>query len=219
MNLIHPTAARVILAFAALALASGIVRAADNERTLITSERLEMQGFGDRNHFRFTGTVEVQGNNLLIHCDSLTVIAMREGNEEATIGQLGAIERIVALGNVTIHQAGRTAYAGKAEVDPRAGTVTLSDQPRIVDNDVEVEGYQFVLHRGQKKFVSVPDPNAPADRPSRSVVRLGVLPDLGFDQDASGDAIAEAAAEAGVTDPAAPRQPSVPELKPESGDE
>lgn len=159
-----------------------LVSAVLNERTLVTSNELEMQGAELRNYFFFRGEVEVRGTNLRIRCDEMTVTAMREGAEDAAIGQIGAIERIVARGNVIIEQAGRVAYAGLAEVDPIAGTVTLSDSPRIVDNDVEVEGFQFLLRQGERKFISVPDPNAPPERPSRSVVRLGALPDLGFDQ-------------------------------------
>ena len=48
---------------------------------------------------------------------------------------------------------------------------------------MEVSGYKFVLNKGEKKFVSIPDPNAPEEEPSRSVVRLGAMPDMGFDQD------------------------------------
>jgi lipopolysaccharide export system protein LptA len=155
----------------------------DPEPTLITSERLEMQGTTGKNYFYFTGAVRVEGTNLEILCDELTVVAGREGPEQATIGRLDAIDQIIAAGAVEIHQAGRSAYAERAEVDPVAGTVTLSGNPRIVDGDVEVEGYQFVLHKGERKFVSIPDPNAPSEAPSRSVVRLGAMPDLGFDQE------------------------------------
>jgi lipopolysaccharide export system protein LptA len=155
------------------------------EPTIITSVRLEMQGTEARNHFYFTEDVVVKGTNLLIKCEELTVVAFREGDEEATIGQIGALESIIARGSVEIQQAGRTAYAGLAEVDPREGTVTLSDNPRIIDDDVEVSGYQFVLHQGRKTFESIPDPNAPSEQPSRSVVRLGALPDLGFAQEST----------------------------------
>jgi lipopolysaccharide export system protein LptA len=154
------------------------------QSTVITSERLEMQGMETRNFFYFRGDVQVKGTNMELACDELTVVALREGPDTAAIGQIGAIEEIVAQGSVQIHQAGRSAYAGRAEVDPRAGTVTLLHNPRIIDGEVEVEGYQFVLHRGEKKFESIPDPNAPKDMPSRSVVRLGAMPDLGFDQSA-----------------------------------
>lgn len=150
--------------------------------TIITSDRLEMQGTADRNYFYFTGSVEVEGTNLRILCRELTIVAMRKGAETATIGEIDAIQQITARGNVEIHQAGRSAFAGLAEVIPSEGTVTLSDNPKIIDGEVEVEGYQFVLHKGERKFVSVPDPNAPPETPSRSIVRLGAMPDMGFDQ-------------------------------------
>jgi len=155
----------------------------DPEPTVITSERLEMQGTTEKNYFYFSGSVEVLGTNLTLVCEELTVVADRAGPEDATIGRLESVDRIVARGSVEIHQAGRSAYAGLAEVNPAAGTVTLSEEPRIVDGDVEVEGYQFVLHKGERKFESIPDPNAPVETPSRSVVRLGAMPDLGFDQE------------------------------------
>lgn len=163
---------------------SGSSSAEPARSTVITSERLEMEGSGDRNFFYFEGDVKALGTNLRLLCDQLTVISARAGsapNEEA-IGEIGAIEEIIASGNVEIHQAGRSAFAGKAVVDPRDGTVTLSDDPRVTDGEVEITGYQFVLHRGEKRFESIPDPNAPMDQPSRSVVRLGALPDLGFDK-------------------------------------
>jgi lipopolysaccharide export system protein LptA len=175
------TLRRTITAFAALCLP--LVLAGQVENTLITSNHLEMQGTEGKNYFYFSGDVLVKGTNLEIKCEELTVVSLREGPEGATVGSIGAIEKIVARGDVAIHQAGRSAFAGLAEVDPQAGTVVLSESPRIVDDEVEVQGYQFVLHKGEKKFTSVPDPNAAADEPSRSVVRLGAMPDLGFDQE------------------------------------
>lgn len=152
------------------------------EETVITSERLEMQGTEGKNFFYFEGQVRVEGTNLQLACDRLTVVAAREGARSEGVGEIGAIEEIIARGDVEIHQAGRSAYAGLAKVDPRAGTVTLAENPRVTDGETEVTGYQFVLHRGEKRFESIPDPNAPAAKPSRSVVRLGAMPDLGFDQ-------------------------------------
>ena len=172
----------LLLTPSVLALAALSAQTPDLRETIITSDRLEMQGTPDRNYFYFTGDVKVDGTNLEILCSELTIVAMRKGEETATIGEIDAIQQITARGSVEIHQAGRSAYAGLAEVNPKEGTVTLSESPRIIDGEVEVEGYQFVLHKGERKFESIPDPNAPADAPSRSVVRLGAMPDMGFDQ-------------------------------------
>ena len=171
-----------LLGLLAAAPAPVSAQSAHGQETVITSEHLEMQGTEEKNYFYFSGSVAVKGANLSLQCDELTVVSLRDGPSGATIGSIGALEKIVASGSVVIEQAGRTAYAGRAEVDPHAGTVVLSDSPRIIDDEVAVEGYQFVLHKGEKNFVSIPDPNAPADEPSRSVVRLGAMPDLGFDQ-------------------------------------
>lgn len=180
-----------------LLVASSIVRGqGDLERTVITSDTMEMRGSAERNYFTFRGGVQVRGTNLEIRCDLLTVIAGRGGDAvaEQVVGEFGALEAITAVGNVEIHQAGRSAYAGRAEVDPRAGTVVLKDGPKVVDGEVEVTGYQFVLHRGERKFEVIPAPDGQGGA-GRSTVRLGAMPDLGFEQD---EAALRAQAEAAV---------------------
>ncbi len=176
------TARRGLHLLAALWVGTSVLSGTEPVRTVITSETLEMQGTDERNFFYFRTDVEVRGTNLEISCDELTVVSMRSGTDEA-VGDIGSIESIVAVGGVEIHQQGRTAFAERAEVNPRAGTVTLSGNPRVIDGEVEVEGYQFVLYRDERRFLSIPDPTAPKDQPSRSVVRLGEIPDLGFSQD------------------------------------
>lgn len=185
--------------------------------TLITSQHLEMQGSVDRNFFYFSGSVEVSGTNLRILCDELTVTSLREGPDGATIGNIRAIESIVASGSVEIHQAGRSAYAQRAEVDPKAGTVVLSGSPRILDGEVAIEGYQFILNKGERKFVSVPDPNAPASEPSRSVVRLGAMPDLGFDQEEAAITVDDQIQPAASANAESPAQPAAKEGADEPG--
>lgn len=164
---------------------SSFVSAAEDEepmRTVIDSDTLEMQGTEDRNYFYFRGNVHVTGNNLEIQCDELTVTAFRGGEEDETVGQIGAIEAIVAKGNVEITQAGRRAVAGRVEVDPVAGTVRLMDHPRIVDGEVEVEGYQFVFYKDDRRVETVVDPNPSPETRSRSRVTLGALPANAFEQ-------------------------------------
>lgn len=175
-----PLLCLTLLAFGASLPA--IAQDAEGPRTVIDSDSLEMQGTGERNFFYFRGNVHVSGQNLEIHCENLVITASRGGDEDATVGEIGAIERIVASGDVEIQQAGRRAVAGRAEVDPVEGTITLSENPRIIDGEVEVEGYAFVFYKDDKRIETIADPDATPDQPSRSRVSLGALPEIDFAQ-------------------------------------
>ncbi len=161
--------------------------------TVINSETLEMRGTEQRNFFYFQGTVHVRGEDVEIHCDELEVVSAREGDADATIGEIGAIERIVATGAVRIHQAGREARAGKAVMNPREGSVVLSEDPRIIDGETEVTGWQIVLARDRSiRVLQDPEDPAPGSERRRATVILGgQLPDLRFDR--AEDAFAEGA--------------------------
>lgn len=209
----------LLAALLALLASTGPLRAQAGQRepvqTIVTSDSLQMQGSPLRNYFYFEGNVVAEGTNLELRCDKLTVVAQRVAEDEQSFGDLGPIESILAEGNVSIFQAGRSAFAGLAEVDPREGTLTLSENPVLVDGEVEVTGYQFILFQDQRKFLSIPDPNAPRDRPSRSVVRLGQLPDLGFDQP---EATIGIGADDGASAPAAPEDTTEPGTAPAAED-
>ncbi len=165
-----------------LALCLPLAGQEDAPRTVIDADSLEMQGTDDRNYFYFRGNVRVVGEELEIRCQELVVTASRGGDSDGVVGEIGAIESIVASGDVHITQAGRQALAGRAEVNPRAGTVTLSENPRIIDSEVEVEGFQFVFHSEDRRVETIPDPDATPERPSRSRVTLSNLPAMGFSQ-------------------------------------
>lgn len=145
----------------------------ESPRTQIRSERLSMQGGDTHNLFRFEGSVEVADPNLQLTCDLLLVKASRSGgSEEATIGEAGAIESILAEGNVVIVQGGRTAYAERAELLPRGGTVILSGNPRIVDEQAEVRGWKIILRRGARTAEVIPAPEGedPGSTPRPTVI-------------------------------------------------
>lgn len=129
------------------------------QRTSIDSDLLEMQGTEDRNFFYFRGNVRVLGSDLTIHCDELTVTSLRKGGtEDENLGQLGAIEKIVALGNVKIDQAGRQATAGRVEVDPSGGTIHFLEDPVIMQDGNEVRSYGFIFYTNEKRFETINPP-------------------------------------------------------------
>lgn len=169
----------------AILLASQSLLAAPSNvgsQTIIDSVSLQMKGMEDRNYFTFTDDVRVKNQNLTMTCDSLEVISLRGGDENATVGQIGAIESIIAVGNVVIQQADRVAYAGKAEVDPNTGSVILSENPRIVDSQAVVSGWKIILNKGDKIAKVLPSP-AGSLISTRSTVTLSgdALPDMTYD--------------------------------------
>jgi len=148
--------------------------------TVVESDSLELESGPLQNRFNFRDNVRVSGNNITVTCDHLVVVANREpGEPGAVVGELGSIETIVAVGNVLITQAGRRAYAGKAELFPREEKVVLSESPRIVDDGAEVTGWRITLLKGERKARVESDPVSGSERPT---VTLEALPDLGFER-------------------------------------
>jgi lipopolysaccharide transport protein LptA len=191
------SADRLLLAFHCFLLLSLMptnARAEETARTRIESDLLRMQGSPSQNLFFFEGSVIVRGKDLVMTCDRMEVTSSRMGDAEATVGGFGAVEGILATGNVVIRQAERTAYAEKAEVEPEKGIVTLSGNPRIVDTHAEITGWKIILDRSSKTARVLPSPDALTENPQtglteadpkrqRSTVILGgeAIPQLNFD--------------------------------------
>ncbi len=153
------------------------------EETVIVSDSLVMRSGRKRNYFYFENEVLVEGANLVVKCDRLEIVALREAaldQSDAKIGEFGTIQRITASGNVVILQAGRRAEAGRAEVLPGEGKVVLTDSPRVVDGQGEVRGWRITLLKDEKRAVVESDPDGGGQR---STVRLSKLPDLGFESE------------------------------------
>ena len=152
-------------------------------KTVIESDYLELVTGTDQNVFLFEGNVRVEGTNLTAACDRMEVVASREVelDPEATFGEIGAIEKIIALGSVVISQAGRTAEAGRAEIFPREGKVILTENPRVTDEKGMVAtGPRMVLNQGERRVVI--EGTEASDPEERPTVSLPSLPNLGFDQ-------------------------------------
>ena len=155
-------------------------------RTTIDSDALEMQGTEESNFFFFRGNVHVLGTDLEIRCDELTVSAQRGGDSagNATVGEIGAIEKIVARGGVRIVQAGREASAGRVEVDPVAGTIKFLENPVIVQGETTASAYGFVFYTQDKRLEAIADPAFVAGEEGtarRPTITLPKLPKMTFD--------------------------------------
>lgn len=142
--------------------------------TVISSDRLEMKNDGDKSFFLFSDNVKLTGNNLIVTCDRLEVHADRTGDLDDNIGQLGGIQQILAIGNVSISQEGRVARAGRAEVLPAEDKIVLTENPIVMDEQGSVSGESMTFYRGERRAVVASGTSGPAR------VVLPAIPDLGF---------------------------------------
>ncbi len=140
--------------------------------TTIESEYMEMQGMENKNFFTFRNKVRVVSDNLLLQCDRLEVISQRSGEPAATIGKIGAIESIVAIGHVRIQQGGREARAGHAVMDPKAGILILTEDPSIIDGETTVIGKEIILDKNKNVRVK-----------EGKTILAGDLPEFNFNRD------------------------------------
>lgn len=170
---------------------SAASRVREGPKTVIQSRSLEMRSSEVQNYFLFRDEVRVEGTNLLVTCNLLEVVALREevdGDPDATIGQFGAIESIVAIGNVEIRQSERRAQAGRAQVLPHEGQVILTEGPRVYDGQGEVSGWKITLLRDEQRALVETDPDRAEDRVT---IVLSELPDLGYKDEEMAESIEE----------------------------
>lgn len=146
----------------------------DAGQTRIFSDKLELLTTDDDHRFFFLGNVRVFGRNLNLTCDRLEVTSKRSAEEDTGPGAFGSISSILALGHVRIEQAERSAVAGKATIDVRAGTIALEDKPVIFDDKGKAEGHRIILYRGQRRAEVHGKPGE-----TRAKVTLPPIGDLG----------------------------------------
>lgn len=204
-----------LLVSGALFSATGVhaQAAADEEapKTIIESDALELVTSEGYNRFFFRGNVQVTATNMTASCEEMEVVASRtpESDPDATIGQIGAIQRIVAVGDVVIRQAGRTAEAGRAEIFPDEGRVVLTENPRVTDErGVVATGPRMILEEGRRARIEGLEGQPGLERP-RVVLPTATIPSLDVeDADAAGDAEA-------ADNPPPPSEAADPEAAPE----
>lgn len=166
--------------------------ALEAQNTIVTADRLEMKNTGVESHLTFIGNVHLSGTNLSVTCDRVEIYAeqipdIRDPEKKATIGKIGAITRILALGRVVISQEGRKATAGRAEVMPIEDRIVLTEEPVVTDTETQltVSGTRMTFFRGERA-AQIENPKVVG--PS--------LPNLGFptEKPPEGEAAADAPA-------------------------
>jgi lipopolysaccharide export system protein LptA len=145
-----------------------------HEKTVITSDQLDVINTEKGNQFIFSGSVKIAGSDFIALCDRMEV--RTDSSEE---NDFGAISVINAIGNVTIRQGDRIATAGKAVIYPEINEVILEDQPTVRDGRGTVSGYRMILHGADRKITVERGPDGEQPRVE--------LPTLESIRDASSD--------------------------------
>jgi lipopolysaccharide transport protein LptA len=145
--------AALVLAAAALVLAGApagaVPGAAEPPRSLslegdggpLTVTADEMSFSNQTGVVDFTGHVIVVRSDMRMEARRLTVTLDRDGARDAR-----RIQSMVAEGEVTFTYGERTATAGRAEYDPLAATVVLTEKPRLADPAMTVEGTRITIN-------------------------------------------------------------------------
>ena len=155
----------------------------ETPRTIIESDSLELVTSEAMNRFYFRGNVVVTAANMTARCEEMEVVASRtaQSDPDATIGEIGAIDRIFAIGSVVIEQAGRVAEAGRAEIYPREGKVILTESPKVTDErGVVATGPRMILEQGKRARIEGLEDQPNLERP-RVVLPTASIPDLNVD--------------------------------------
>jgi lipopolysaccharide export system protein LptA len=121
------------------------------EATVVTSQLLRMIEEPTRTVFRFTEDVQVTATNLDTTCDRLDVFASEQANTDSNASL--QVDRIEALDQVVIKQAGRTATAKKAIIHPIEGKVVLEGEAVVEDDRGRVAGHRMTLLQGQRRAI------------------------------------------------------------------
>lgn len=142
------------------------------QRTELTADHLEMTSSAREARVVCAGNVVLTGTNLRLVCDRLEIIADRDYDPAATLGELKGFKYLLATGNVHLIQGEREATCGRAEVLPLEEKVVLSENPVVLDRaaDAVIRGEVITFLRGEQSLqVKQPRMSGPA------------LPDLGAD--------------------------------------
>jgi lipopolysaccharide export system protein LptA len=147
---------------------------APEQPTVIESRQLDMRSTETETTSIFTGNVVVSGTNMKLSCDRLEVVALRQPDPQAAIGNIERFKSLVAVGNVRIIQGDREATCGRAVVLPGDDKITLTDQPVVTDHGVgwTWTGDELLLLRGERQV-----------RGSNVRIVGPPVKDLGFDKE------------------------------------
>ena len=149
--------------------------------TIITGDQAEYTWKDTKNSFYLYGNVHIITNNLIVDCDHLKAYLVKKSIENDSTNEMGTIEKIIAIGNVVIQQAGRRAESGKVEILPLEGKIVLTENPVIFENQGEVRGEKITLFRGKRRAL------VESSVGKQVQIKLPQFDDLGFYENEKAD--------------------------------
>lgn len=145
--------------------------------TELTSDYLEMISGDETTEFYLVGNVTLKGTKINMTSDELRITAAKIGDADATIGKMGNVISILAIGNVKINEEGRSAESGRAELFPEEKRILLTDNPILTENNQTISGEEVEWFAGQRRAQV-------RGGEQRVVVTIGAVPEFGFDPNA-----------------------------------
>jgi hypothetical protein len=127
--------------------------------------------------------VIISATNLRVTCDRAEIISFRSGDTTQLVAKQNRFKSLILTGHVTIFQrdSNREATCGRAEIQPAADSITLTENPKVVDLDkagkpeLTWTGDELLLLRGERR---VQGKNVHFTAPP--------IKDLGFDKNKPG---------------------------------
>jgi len=157
--------------------------------TRVTSDKLTMNRGTEFSHFVFTGRVKITGQDMETTCASLQALTRNVGpvgapaaaNPLGETGAVGQVQRLLARGQVVIHQRDYEAHAATADIYPKA--------------DVAEDGAAAVSAMQPHRVVELHGDPAGLDGPPRPQVILPPMGSLGWDMSGNGTSSAPTSAQ------------------------
>lgn len=147
------------------------------EDTSVHADHIRMEQVTDHHHFAFTGSVDVQSGSLQLKSDSMAVTsrhAVDVGSDDARSMQVGAVQQLIAKGDVQIDRNGQRATSDEAFFYPQTGRAKLFGNPIINRQEVQLRGAQMELLEGEAIVRGGPEEDQLVE------VTLPTLPNLGY---------------------------------------
>ncbi len=123
-----------------------------------------------------SGPIIITTDTLQVTCDKAEVLTSRQGSETtSTQTNIGAIDYILATGNVILKQGNSEAHAGRMEIFPTERKLVLEENPKMIDPYGSVSGHRIIFLEGERRIKIESGGEQP-----RSTIQINEVEEVGF---------------------------------------